>query len=49
MVKKDCLLQGQAQLARFGQVGDQVSQVKDQFGQGRGQDLDNISAKTSSN
>ena len=28
--------------ARFGQVGDQVSQVKDQVGQGQGQELDNI-------
>ena len=28
--------------ARFGQVGDQVSQVKDQVGQGQGQGLDNI-------
>ena len=27
--------------ARFGQVVDQVSQVKDQFGQGQGQELDN--------
>ena len=27
---------------RFGQVGDQVSQVKDQFGQGQGQELDNM-------
>ena len=27
---------------RFGQVGDQVSQVKDQVGQGQGQELDNI-------
>ena len=27
--------------ARFGQVGDQVSQVKDQVGQGQGQELDN--------
>ena len=26
----------------FGQVGDQVSQVKDQVGQGQGQELDNI-------
>ena len=25
----------------FGQVGDQVSQVKDQVGQGQGQELDN--------
>ena len=28
--------------ALFGQVGDQVGQVKDQFGQGQGQELDNI-------
>ena len=28
--------------ARFGQVGDQVSQVEDQVGQGQGQELDNI-------
>ena len=28
--------------ARFCQVGDQVSQVKDQVGQGQGQELDNI-------
>ena len=28
--------------ARFGQVGDQVSQVRDQVGQGQGQELDNI-------
>ena len=28
--------------ARFGQLGDQVSQVKDQVGQGQGQELDNI-------
>ena len=28
--------------ARFGQVGDQVSQVKDQVGQGQGQELDNL-------
>ena len=28
--------------ARFGQVGDQFSQVKDQVGQGQGQELDNI-------
>ena len=28
--------------ARFGQVGDQVSQVKNQVGQGQGQELDNI-------
>ena len=28
--------------ARFGQVGDQVSHVKDQVGQGQGQELDNI-------
>ena len=28
--------------ARFGQVGDQVRQVKDQVGQGQGQELDNI-------
>ena len=28
--------------ARFGQVGDQVSQVKDQVGQGQGQELDNF-------
>ena len=27
--------------ARFGQVGNQVSQVKDQVGQGQGQELDN--------
>ena len=27
--------------ARFGQVGDQFSQVKDQVGQGQGQELDN--------
>ena len=26
----------------FGQVGDQVSQVKDQVGQGQGQELDNF-------
>ena len=26
--------------ARYGQVGDQVSQVKDQVGQGQGQELD---------
>ena len=29
--------------ALFGQVGDQVSQVKDQVGQGLGQELDNFS------
>ena len=29
--------------ARFGQVGDQVNQVKDQVGQGQGQELDNFS------
>ena len=28
--------------ARFGQVGDHVSQVKDQVGQGQGQELDNL-------
>ena len=28
--------------ARFGQVGNQDSQVKDQVGQGQGQELDNI-------
>ena len=28
--------------ARFGQVSDQVSQVKDQVGQGQGQEIDNI-------
>ena len=28
--------------ARFGQVSDQVSQVKDQVGKGQGQELDNI-------
>ena len=28
--------------AKFGQVGDQVSQVKDQVGKGQGQELDNI-------
>ena len=28
--------------ARFGQVGNQVSKVKDQVGQGQGQELDNI-------
>ena len=28
--------------ARFSQVGDQVSQVKDQVGQGQGQELDNF-------
>ena len=28
--------------ARFGQVGDQVRQVKDQVGQGQGQELDNM-------
>ena len=27
--------------AKFGQVGDQVSKVKDQVGQGQGQELDN--------
>ena len=27
--------------ARFGHVGDQVSQVKDQVGQGQGQEFDN--------
>ena len=27
--------------ARFGQVGDQVSQVRDQVGRGQGQELDN--------
>ena len=27
--------------ARFGQVGDQVDQTEDQFGQGQGQELDN--------
>ena len=27
--------------ARFDQVGDQVSQVKDHVGQGKGQELDN--------
>ena len=27
--------------AKFGQVGDQVSQVMDQVGQGQGQELDN--------
>ena len=29
--------------ARFGQVGDQVRKVKDQVGQGQGQELDNYS------
>ena len=29
--------------ARFGQVGDQVNQVKDHDGQGQGQELDNYS------
>ena len=29
--------------ALFGQVGDQISQVKDQVGQGQGQELDNNS------
>ena len=29
--------------AKFGQVGDQVRKVKDQVGQGQGQELDNIS------
>ena len=33
--------------ARFGQVGDQVSQVKDQDGQGQGQELDNILSQLS--
>ena len=28
--------------ARLGHVGDQVGQVKDQVGQGQGQELDNI-------
>ena len=28
--------------AKFGQVGDQVSQVKDQVGKGQGQELDNF-------
>ena len=28
--------------ARFGQVGNQVRKVKDQVGQGQGQELDNI-------
>ena len=27
---------------KFGKVGDQVIQVKDQVGQGQGQELDNI-------
>ena len=34
--------------ATFDQVGDQVSQVSDQVGQGQGQELDNISVKTQS-
>ena len=29
--------------ARFGKVGSQVNQVKDQVGQGQGQELDNYS------
>ena len=29
-------------MALFGQVGDQVGQVKDHIGQGQGQELDNI-------
>ena len=29
-------------LARFGKVGDQVGQVKDQVSQGQGQELDNL-------
>ena len=33
--------------ARFGQDGNQVSQVKDQVGQGQGQELDNISKSNS--
>ena len=28
--------------AKFGQVGDQVRKVKDQVGQGQGQELDNF-------
>ena len=28
--------------ARFGQVGDQISHVKDQVGKGQGQEIDNI-------
>ena len=28
--------------ARFGQAGDEVGQVKDQVGQGQGQELDNM-------
>ena len=31
--------------ARFDQVGNQVSKVKDQVGQGQGQELDNIGTK----
>ena len=34
--------------ARFSQVGDQVSQVKDQVGQGQGQELDNNRLSTQS-
>ena len=30
---------------RFGQVGDQISKVKDQVGQGQGQELDNTTFK----
>ena len=33
--------------ARFGQVGSQVSQVKDQVGQGQGQELNNITISCS--
>ena len=31
--------------AKFGQVGDQVRKVKDQVGQGKGQELDNTTSK----
>ena len=35
--------------ARFGQVGDQVSQVKDQVGQGQGKELDKNNSKNCEN
>ena len=35
--------------AMFGQVGDQVSQVKDQLGQGQSQELDNETFPIGSN
>ena len=35
--------------ARFGQVGNQASKVKDQVGQGQGQELDNMNVQRSTN